>query len=70
LLTVFFGRVAVVDEKFLPAEIVLPSLQEARSALAALNCAGSAEQVRSELVRELDRAIRMMTPIRLPLVHP
>lgn len=53
LLMAFFGRVGVVDERFLPAEIVLPQLLRACSALAALTCAGSAEHVRSDIVASL-----------------
>jgi hypothetical protein len=66
LLMAFIGRAGVADGRFVPADQVLPVLREARTALANTKCDGPALYVRSDLLRELERAINSMTPPHLP----
>jgi hypothetical protein len=62
----FIGRVAVRDDAYAPAEEMLPALKEGRETVARMLTHGVPAGLRSDLLRELDKAIAIVTPNRFP----
>lgn len=62
----FIGRVATRDDAYAPAGEILPELKEGRDTVASMLTHGVPAGLRSDLLRELDKAIVVVTPNRFP----
>ena len=62
----FIGRVAVRENEYAPAEEMLPALKEGRDTVASMLTHGAPVGLRGELLRDLDKAIGLVTPSRFP----
>jgi len=62
----FIGRVAIREDGYAPAADMLPAFQAGRDTVASMLTHGAPPGLRSELLRELDKAIAIATPPRFP----
>ena len=62
----FIGRVAIRDNGYAPREEMLPAFKEGRDTVASMLTHGAPPGLRSELLRDLDKAITIATPSRFP----
>jgi hypothetical protein len=63
----FIGRVATRENGYAPAEEMLPVLKEGRDTVASMLTHSAPVGLRGELLRDLDKAIGIVTPSRFPL---
>lgn len=62
----FIGRVAIRDDGYAPKEEMLPAFKEGRDTVASMLTHGAPPGLRSDLLRDLDKAIALTTPSRFP----